>query len=431
MPGVAVCDVVIRSSAVTAKPGILFLSQCLPYPPHSGVTNRTFNILKQLQPGFDVTLLAYARRNHQANAEARHTAQAALASFVKRVGNPVPIQAEHAVTRRLWDHVRSVATQRPYTYYEYGSRAYGEQLRRALAEAPPALIHLDSLDMHRWLPWLPAVPHICTHHNIESDLLRLRANRTTRMLRRYILHQAALVERVDRQLVPRFRLNIMMSELDAQRLRRLAPGARTLVVPNGVDTTFFVPDASRPQVRGRVVFVGPTYLFANRDGVDHLLERIWPLVRSAHPSATLHLIGKSSLADRMRYERVPGVACLGFVPDIRPHLAEACCSVVPLRVGGGTRLKILDSWAMGKAIVSTSLGCEGLDGVDGKHLLIRDDPSAFAKGVSEVLSNATLRRDLERNARQIAEQQYSWDRIGEGLRTAYREIIESGVCHAV
>lgn len=409
-----------------ARSRILFLSQSLPYPPDSGVTSRTLNILRQLQQEFDVVLLPYFRRNHQPHAEAVHAARRALQASVTHVGTPVPIVAEHAITRRVWDHLRSVLTRRAYTYYEYASRDYREQLQRALVDSPPALIHLDSLSLHAWLAHLPAVPLVCTHHNIESEVLRLRADHTTStLLARYIRHQAAMVEGLERRLSGGFRLNVMMSDLDAERLRRLAPRAQTLVVPNGVDTAFFVPDGARPPVPGRVVFLGPTYMFPNRDGMDYLLEQIWPRIRSAYPTATLQLIGASPAADRTRYERVAGVACLGRVPDIRPHMREASCCVVPLRVGGGTRLKILDAWAMGKAIVSTSLGAEGLDAVDGNNILVRDDPSAFAQAVISVLSDVGLRQALEANAREIAEQRYSWDGIGGRLRAAYREIMAS------
>ena len=417
---------------MSSRPRVLVLSQCLPYPPDSGVTNRTFNVLQQLQREFDVVVLPYYRRNHQPTAEALLAARATLEGFVTRVATPVPIRAEHALVRRVWDHGRSLVSGRAYTYYEYASRQYRDQLQRALAEAPPALIHLDSLVLHRWIPHLPRVPQVCTHHNIESDVLRLRAARTrSPLLGRYILHQAGRVEATERRLVAAFRANIVMSQQDAERLRRLAPHARTVVAPNGVDTSFFVPQAGRPAIPGRIAFLGPTYLFPNRDGMEYLLERIWQQIRAALPAATLHLIGRSPAADRARFDAVPGVACLGLVPDIRPHLAEAACCVVPLRVGGGTRLKILDSWAMGKAVVSTSLGCEGLDAVDGENILIRDDPKAFAEAVVAVLTDAGLRGRLERNARQMVEQRYSWDMTGERLRAAYHEIIASRLAQPV
>ena len=169
------------------------------------------------------------------------------------------------------------------------------------------------------------------------------------------------------------------------------------------------------------------------DGVDYLVRDIQPAIRQACPSATLPLVGRTPAEDRLRYVRGPAVACLGFAPDIQPHVAEACCRVVPSRVGGGTRLKILDAWAMGKAVVSTSLGCEGLDAVDGDNILVRDDPGEFARAVVDVLSNTGLRNKLEFNARKTAEQRYSWDLIGARLRGAYHEIMSrlgraSSVC---
>jgi len=118
-------------------------------------------------------------------------------------------------------------------------------------------------------------------------------------------------------------------------------------------------------VPGRVTFLGPTYMFPNRDAVDFFLANSWPLVRQRCPDGTFHLIGKNSADEKARFESHPGVTCNGHVPDIRPHFAESAVSVVPIRVGGGTRLKILDAWSMGKAVVSTSVGCEGLKTVDG------------------------------------------------------------------
>ena len=377
---------------MSVRPSILFLSQCLPYPPHSGVTNRTFNILKQLQQEFDVTLLAFSRLNHQPSADARHASHKELERLLSRVYSPVSIPSQLSTLRQLWDHMRSVSTGRAFTFYEYWSQDFRVQLQDVLSKFQYELIHLDSLDLYRWLAYLPAVVTACTHHSIESELLRLRAHRAkSRVTGRYILHQANLVERIDRELCPRFSLNVMMSELDAERLRTLTPGSETIVVPNGVDTDYFRPQTSPPLVPGRVVFLGPTYIFPNRDAVDYLLGDIWPRIRAVKTDACLQLVGKCSESERQRYASHPGITCAGFVGDIRPHMAEASCSVVPIRVGGGTRLKILDSWAMGKAVVSTSIGCEGLKAVDGENILIRDTPKAFADAVVEVLSNSALR----------------------------------------
>ena len=408
------------------KPRILFLAQCLPYPPQSGATARTFNVLRQLRLDFDVTLLAFSRRNHQVDETARRASRRALADLLNAVGTPVPLPCERSAIRRLWDHLRSVATRRPYTFFEYESEGFRTQLRDMVSRDGFEVVHIDSLDLYRWLRELPPTPTICTHHDIEWDLLRLRAQRTKpSILSRYLRYQADLVERLAREVCPGFSANVVVSARDAQRLRSTVSHAKIEVVPNGVDTTHFVPQRDVPVVPGRVVFVGSTNAPANRDAVEYLLRDVWPSIRHARPEATLQLIGRSSESARARYAAEPGVAVLGHLNDIRHHVAQACCVVAPLRIGGGTRVKILDAWAMGKAVVSTAIGCEGLEASDGENLLVRDDPEAFADAVLRVLDDPTIRLGLESHARRTAEQVYSWDVIGPAMRAKYWAIIDS------
>jgi glycosyltransferase involved in cell wall biosynthesis len=405
------------------RPRLLFLAQCLPYPPHSGVAVRTFNVLRQLQEAYDIDLVTFYRINHQPDQSARNSSCAKLRSVAEFVAEPSPIPNEHSLARKLGDHIRSVVSGRSYTYYEYDSRAFGRRLRHALRARAPDLVHLDSLDLHRWLPELPRVPITCTHHDIDSELLRLRARRLNQPIgRNYLRLQAARSERVMRQLCPGFAVNVMMSEVDAGRLRAIAGSVATLVVPNGTDTEYFRPNGTK-SVAGRVAFVGPTHSFPNRDAVDFLVQEIWPRIHAADRATSLRLIGRNAPGDQARYAAEAGVIPLGHVADVRPALAEASCCVVPIRVGGGTRLKILDAWAMGKAVVSTSLGCEGLDAVDGDNILIRDTPMAMADGVAQVLGDRQLRTRLEQNARRTALETYSWRIVGSRMRAAYDELL--------
>jgi polysaccharide biosynthesis protein PslH len=406
---------------------ILFLSQCLPFPPHSGVTRRTYHILKELQREFDVTLVAFSRRVHQPEAGSAANAAAALRRELSEVMNPVPITSEYSLVRKLVNHGRSVLSREPYIFYEYGDERFGQELQQACVSASPDMIHLDSLDLYRWISSLPALATACTHHALESELLRLQADHyPNRVVRRYMNHQADLLEKVERKLCPRFDINIMTSEIDAERLRALSPDARTTVIPNGVDTDYFQPSSPHAVVPGRLTFLGPTYMFPNRDAVEFLLADVWPLIQQQHPASTLHLIGKNSPDDKARFESHLGVTCNGHVPDIRPHLAEAAVSIVPIRVGGGTRLKILDAWSMGKAVVSTSVGCEGLKTVDGHNILIRDDPTQFADAVVRLLRDHDLRARLGNEARKTAEECYAWRVVGRKLVASYHDLLARG-----
>jgi glycosyltransferase involved in cell wall biosynthesis len=403
---------------------ILFLSQCLPYPPHFGVTNRTFNVVRQLQRDFDVWLLAFSRRSHQADQIARQEAEQALEALLHRVGGSVPIGGEWSSTKRFRDHARSLLAGRPYTYYEYESRDYEAGLREALEQHSPQAIHIDSLDLYRWIGDLPPVVTTCTHHSIESDLLRRTVPHfRPKALRRYVLHQADLLEQLERRYCPRFDRNLMMSSVDAAKLHEIAPGCHTDVVPNGVDTEYFSPVPVGPRT-SQVVFVGGSYSLPNLDGVQHFLNNIWPRVQ-AHPrSPEFRIVGRCSSEHTAQFENTDGVRCVGYLEDLRPQLASAACCVVPLRIGGGTRLKILDAWAMGKAVVSTTVGCEGLEAQDGVNILVRDDPTEFADAVRQVIDDDALRGRLEAAARQTAVQVYSWERIGERLRNLYHSLTQ-------
>lgn len=404
------------------KPRILALSQCLPYPPHSGVTNRTLHILSELEQEFAVTLIPFFRVNHQATPDERESAYRELVSRLTAVSEPVPIGGESSPARRVLDHGRSLLTGKPYTYFEYGSAQFAEALVRFTSAARPDLVHLDSLDLYRYLPLLPSIPVACTHHSIESDLLRLRAVRLGPLLARYVRWQADRLEAVERRVTATVSMNVMMSGVDAARLRSMVPSAPVTVVPNGVDTDYFRPPES-PPLEGRVLFVGPTYSFPNLDAVEFFAREIWPSVRTSLPGASLEVAGRSAPDHASRFHAVPGMKLLGHLEDLRPSLGDAACVVVPIRVGGGTRLKILDAWAMGKAVVSTSIGCEGLAAADGVNLLIRDDAKSFAEAVRAVLTDPDLRRRLGDHGRRTAVSHYTWTEIGEGIRSCYRALI--------
>jgi len=391
------------------------------------VTNRTFNVLRQLTREYDVSVLAFSRRNHQPDEAARGKAEADLAAALGVTVRSVPIPSESSVLGRVLVHASTLISRRPYTYAEYASPLIERWLDEELRLRRPAMIHVDSLDLYRWLRDVTGLPVAVTHHSVESDLLRIRADHhPNRVLAAYLRYQSHLLEAVEREYCERVAVNVMMSEVDAARLRRLAPAARTYVAPNGVDVDFFTPTSPHRQRPERIIFLGPTYMYPNRDGLDYFIGQVWPRVRSACPEATLHLVGRNSEEDRRRYSEVPGVVPRGFVDDIREPFAEAACSVVPLRIGGGTRLKILDSWAMGKAVVSTSVGCEGLAAHEGENILVRDDPAKFADAVVAVLTDVALREKLAAGGRETAAKQYSWDRVGEGLRKCYQTLIEGG-----
>ncbi|HEX4561873.1 MAG TPA: glycosyltransferase [Gemmatimonadales bacterium] len=400
-----------------ARPRLLFLCQTLPYPPDGGVAIRSYHIMRLLAERYDVTALCFFRVNERPTPA--HVAESvkAISAFAEVEAFPIP--QEHRRIRLFWDHLRSVLTRRPYTVYAYESDAYRARLREVLKRVQPGVVHMDSLDLSGYLNLVPPAATVCVHHNVESALLRRRADAERSWWRRAYLHlQAELLEAEERRWCPRLGLNVAVSPDDRAIFEQNAPGGQWAVVPNGVDVDYYRPGAQGTE---GLVCVGATTWFPNRDALFFFCNDIQPHLKGAR-KAPVRWVGRSSPGDRETCRRDFGVELTGYVDDTRPYLERAACFIVPLRVGGGTRLKILNAWAMGKAIVSTSIGCEGLDAVDGENMLIRDTAEGFAEAIDRVTSDEAFRRHLGAEGRRTAERVYSWDIIGRDMAKLYEGV---------
>ena len=225
------------------------------------------------------------------------------------------------------------------------------------------------------------------------------------------------MRREERVWCPRVDLNVTVSEVDRDALHAVAPDARVAVVPNGVDVDYF--RLQQDEGASKVVFVGGSSWFPNVDAMRYFGDAILPLVRQRGASPDVVWVGSTTAQERDAFRRDYGIDATGYVEDTRPYVQQAACCIAPIRVGGGTRIKILDAWAMGKAVVSTSIGCEGLAAADSDNILVRDDPRAFAEAVLAVLNDASLRQRLGRAGRSTAERVYSWETIGRGMIAEY------------
>ena len=405
---------------------ILFLSQNLPYPPDAGVKSRTYNVIRQLARRFDLTMLCFVRKAGSTEGMSVEDRARALGEFGEVRAFDIP--EEVSAGRKVLNHVSSLASGKVYTRFSYASRAYFGAIESALHTAPPELVHLDSLDLAGYLPLLPRVPVACTHHDVQSLLLARRAARSGNpLVRWYLQHQAELTREDERTSCPRVTLNVMVSEADGEAIREITGCTNVVVVPNGVDIEYFTPSNDRPRsAPPSILFVGGSTWFPNADAMDFFAHQILPAVRTRVPDVRVQWVGRLSEDVRARFARIPGMDPVGFVPDIRPYLAGAACVIAPLRVGGGTRIKILDAWASGNAVVSTTIGCEGLRAVDGVNTLIRDDPAGFAEAVAHLVNQPAESRRIGIAARQTAVADYSWDQVGGRLTSTYEALITKG-----
>jgi glycosyltransferase involved in cell wall biosynthesis len=198
---------------------------------------------------------------------------------------------------------------------------------------------------------------------------------------------------------------------------------RSAVIPNAVDLDYFSPRPGDPSPDGRtVLFFGAINYFPNVDGIRYLAGEIWPRIATRHPGARLEIIGQHPTSEILALQG-PSVDVLGKVDDLRPYLARAAVSVVPLRIGGGTRLKVLEAMAMGRPVVSTSIGAEGIEAEPGRHLLLADDAEGFASAVSRILDQAQVGARLGREGRALVERRYSWQTAAHRLGAFFRELV--------
>jgi glycosyltransferase involved in cell wall biosynthesis len=203
------------------------------------------------------------------------------------------------------------------------------------------------------------------------------------------------------------------------------PGTRTAVVPNAADVEYYRPRLTDPPPDGRtVVYFGLLSTVPNADAVTYFAQNIWPRIAAEHPDARWKVLGGRPSPSLLALAG-PRIEFTGFVSDLRPHLASAAVVVVPLRLGGGTRLKIVEAMAMGKAIVSTRLGAEGIEAVPGRELLIEDEPAPFADAVNGLLADPALAARIGESARQLAVDRYGWGGAAQALESFYHRVLEN------
>ena len=403
------------------KPRLLFLAQTLPYPPTGGVKIRSYHTLRILSSAFDVTALCFYRWKQ---GRLEPDIDSALDSLQKLAEiRAFPIPSDHSRGRFLLDHLRSILRQRVYTNFAYESSEFEDALKTVVQQGEFDVVHSDSLDLACYFDMIPdKCPLVCVHHDAQSLLLERRAEREpNRVVASYLRFQSRLMRQEEKRRCASVSLNVTVSTQDADVLRSLAPTGKFAVVPNGVDTEFFSP---RDRPRRGMCFVGGTTWFPNRDALEYYATELLPEIRRRLPEAETTWVGRASDDEISAYDKLDGLTMTGFVVDIRPYLAASACFVVPLRVGGGTRIKILDAWAMGKAVVSTSVGCEGLVAVHGENILVADDPADFAEAVATVVRDGYLRERLERNARQTVVERYSWRVVGDKMIQVYEDLIQ-------
>lgn len=330
-----------------------------------------------------------------------------------------------------WNVIRGAAGRWPLPVLNYTSAA----MAAALAElkGPYDLIHLDSIHMTRYGRVLArkagaAQRLVYDWHNLESEAMRRHAAAVASRARSVYAEQTARkLERLEREVLRTAFGHIVCSERERERLLRIAPGARIVTVENGVDTAYFQGAAGDAVVRRRIVFVGKMDYYPNIEAAKHFVERIWPVVRERLPGTALTIAGSDPVEAVRALEKVAGVTVTGTVPDLRPYYEGALAAIVPLRTGGGTRLKILEAMAAGVPVISTHLGAEGLSVEPGRDILIADvdEPQEWAAHLGRLAEAPEESAKIAARGVELVQARYDWEIVGDALRRTYDEWLSS------
>ena len=384
---------------------LLFLSQRFLYPLDTGGKIRTAKILEKLKERCDITLVS----------QVESPQDDPYLDEVKRLCSEF-----HAVP---WRETR-----------KYSSRFYLKVLARSLSRYPVTVINDYSRDLSRTLETvakergydllvcdflqpslnfrrLHGKPTLLFQHNVESMIPKRHCETATNpLLRLFWWSQWRKMVRFEQAQCQRFGGIVTVSETDKQVLETEFSAPRVFAIPTGVDTDYFRPDESAPE-EGSLVFSGAMDWLPNEDAVIYFVEEILPRIRAQIPTVTLTLVGRNP--SRRLLARIgdrPEVRVTGWVEDVRPFVKRSALYVIPLRIGGGTRIKAYEAMAMGKAVVSTPIGVEGLPLIDGEHVVQAEGAQAFADSVVGLLRDPKRRRRIERSARKLVERNFSWER---------------------
>lgn len=401
---------------------ILFLTPQLPYPPQQGTALRNYNLITQVAPRHEVHLLSFAESHSQT---VDLGPLRALCASVHTV--PVP-------QRSQWRRLQTVITSPlPDMSHRLHSALFYPKLEQVMRSvAPLDVIEIEGLEMARYglhgVRTAPApVPRLVYDAHNAEYLLQKRIfesdwHRPRRWLGAlYSWMQWQKLQRYEATICEQAQHVIACSAADGKALQQLVPELTPTIIPNGVDTQYYQPGivSPLPISAPALVFTGKMDFRPNVDAALWFGTAVLPIIRQMAPQTQLYVVGKNPHPRLAELQDAPGITLTGFVEDVRPYLAAAAVCIIPLLTGGGTRLKVLEAMAMGKAVVSTTLGCEGIRATPGREIVLVDEAADMAAQVVALLGDPARCKALGQAARLFVERHFDWRIVATPLDQIY------------
>ncbi len=403
------------------KPRLVFVSPLFLFPNDAGGKIRTTNILRQLKGGFFEIVLVCP-----ATPEQLERWQPELQGVCDELVTWLPRK-----TLPRWRRAFDLFDELPVNVVSDRTREGREAVERVLSEGRVDLLLIDFVHAAVLMPERVSAPCICFTHNVEAEIFGRHAQTAeSPLMRRVWAAQHRKMLDFEARALNRFDTVIAVSERDAAHFGKAYGVARARAIPTGVDPHYYhwqQPTEPGEQTAPTVVFTGSMDSAANIDGVSFFLKSVWPLITQARPHARFLIVGRSPAASLVQMAaRQRNVELTGAVDDVRPYVHGAHAFVIPLQVGGGTRIKAFEGMAMGCPVVSTTVGIEGLEAEPGKHYLRSDEPADFANAVLRLLEDSTLRNSLSAQARALVEGNFGQERVGRIFEQICVDTLQAG-----
>jgi polysaccharide biosynthesis protein PslH len=375
-------------------------------PVHSGGNIRSYHIMRSLSAQHELTFFSYYG-GHRDESYERELSDRLPGSVAICTGKRDLQGAIRGV-----DYLFRFPNRAPYAVSRFASYEVQDRLRAWFREKRFDVTVCDFLDAAVNFPGKLGVPSVLFQHNVESEIWRRHALTESHPLKRVMYKiEFQKMLRYEQVMIRKFQHVIAVSENDRELMNQWVDGSRVTVVPTGVDLQQYKPSAARESASPLVVFVGAMDWEPNVDGVEYFCSQIWPKVLAEVPDAQFRIVGRNP-DKRVQKWACNTVQVTGRVPSVVDHLRDAAAVIVPLRIGGGTRLKIYEAMATGRAVVSTTIGAEGLDVHHGEDVVLADEPERFAQAVVMLLKDPKERLRFEGAAAATAAR-YDWPAIGE------------------
>lgn len=391
---------------------ILMLTPYLPYPLVSGGQIRTYNLLKALSKIHDITLFALIKDD----------SERAHLSELKKYCHKIVLfkRTKHPFVLR--NILLAGFTAYPFVVTRNLPLGMSSAIQKELSSEPYDLIHAETFYMMPNIPEGTKVPIILAEQTIEYLGYQDYMNKAFPLLRPILAIDIAKIKYWERYYWKKADKLITMSTEDKAFIEReLGVQTNTSVVANGVDLAYFSAVKKKLPATPTILFVGTFKWLPNKEAVEEIVQKIWPLVRRQLPTARLKIVGFSPTAKIQSYAKLPGVSVLGGIKDIRTAFATSHMLLAPIRSGKGTRYKVLEAMITGTPVVATSLAAEGLDLTSGKNVLIADTVPALAELTLKLLRDPALQRRLATEGKALVKRSYSWEGIARQLDDVYQE----------